>query len=55
MSGIFVWTVTLTDIATGQTECEAIWGKNGYAVRHALMAIEFRLPFPILSLYFDNG
>jgi hypothetical protein len=55
MSGTFVWTVTLTDIATGQTECEAIWGKNGFAVRQALMAIESRLPFPILSLYFDNG
>lgn len=55
MSGTFVWTVTLTDIATGQTECEAIWGKNGFAVRQALIAIEQRLPFPLLGLYFDNG
>jgi len=55
MSGTFVWTVTLTDIATGQTECEAIWGKNGFAVRQALIEIEKRLPFPLLGLYFDNG
>ena len=55
LSGTFAWTVTLTDIATGATECEAIWGKNGFAVRQALTEIEKRLPFPLLSLYFDNG
>lgn len=55
LSGVFAWTVNLTDIATGWTECEAIWGKNGAAVREALRAIEKRLPFKLLSLYFDNG
>ena len=55
MSGTFAWTVTLTDIASGHTECEAMWGKNGMGVRLALTLIEKRLPFAILSLYFDNG
>lgn len=55
LSGTFAWTVTLTDIASGQTECEAIWGKSGFAVRQALIAIEERLPFPLRGLYFDNG
>ena len=55
LSGVFAWTVNFTDIATGWTECEAIWGKNGVAVRRALKAIERRLPFPMKALYFDNG
>ena len=55
MSGTFAWTVTLTDIATGHTECEAIWGKNGYEVHQALREMEQRLPFAIVGLYFDNG
>lgn len=55
ISGTFIWTVTLTDMDSGWTECEAIWGKSGFAVRHALMEIEKRLPFKIKGLYFDNG
>ena len=55
MSGVFAWTVNLTDIATGWTESEAIWGKNGEAVRHALELMEKRLPFPLTGLYVDNG
>ena len=55
MSGEFVWTLTVTDVLTGWTECEAIWGKSGAAVRAALFEIEKRLPFPILSISFDNG
>ena len=55
MSGIFAWTVTLTDIVSGWTECESVWGKHGLGVVKALKEIEKRLPFPIKSFYFDNG
>jgi hypothetical protein len=55
LSGEFVWTLTLTDIASGWTECEAIWAKNGAEVRNALRMIEKRLPFLLKALYCDNG
>jgi hypothetical protein len=55
LSGEHVWTLTLTDIATGYTEEEAIRFKNGYEVVLALSRIEDRLPFSIIALYMDNG
>jgi hypothetical protein len=55
MSGTFAWTVTLTDIMSGWTECESVWGKHGEDVVKALKAIESRLPFSIKCFYFDNG
>ena len=55
MSGTFAWTVTLTDIMSGWTECESIWGKHGVNVVKALKEIEKRLPFQIKAFYFDNG
>lgn len=55
LSGMFAWTLTVTDLATGWTECHAIWGKCGKAVCLALLDIERRLPFPIQSISFDNG
>lgn len=55
ISGKFVWTVNLTDIATGWTECEAVWAKDGVSVRRALEHMEKRLPFPLKAIYVDNG
>lgn len=55
LSGNFAWTVNLTDIATGWTECEAVWSKNAMEVRKALQRMEARLPFALKALYFDNG
>ena len=55
ISGSFAWTLNLTDIATGWTECEAIWAKNSTEVRKALTLMEKRLPFALKALYFDNG
>lgn len=55
MSGKFVWTVTLTDIVSGWTECEAIAAKNGVFVRQALERMQRRLPFTLQALYSDNG
>lgn len=55
LSGKFAWTLTLTDIHTGWTECEAIWNKTSDAVYRALQHIEKRLPFPLKAMYSDNG
>lgn len=55
LSGEFAWTLTLTDIFTGWTECEAIWNKTSDAVYNALQLIEKRLPFPLKAMYSDNG
>src|SRR5215208_7579490 len=48
-------TLVATDVATGWTECEAIWGKGQAAVVEALEQIRDRLPFPLLGLDSDNG
>jgi len=55
MSGTFSWTLTVTDVVTGWTECEAIWGKSSIEVKKALFRIEKRFPFKIISISFDNG
>ena len=55
LAGEFAWTLTLTDIVSGWTECEAMWCKNGFGVKNALELIEKRLPFSLKALYMDNG
>lgn len=55
LMGDFIWTVTVTDIYSGWTECQAIWNKGAGGVLEALRDIEERLPFPILSFHTDNG
>jgi hypothetical protein len=48
-------TLVATDVATGWTECQAIWGKGQAAVVDALEQIRDRLPFPLLGIDSDNG
>jgi hypothetical protein len=55
MSGQFAWTLNLTDIVTGWTECEAVWAKTAEEIKRALTQIEKRLPFKLKALYIDNG
>ena len=55
LSGSHIWTLTVTDIVSGHTECEALEKKNGFEVQKALHKIEDRLPFILISLYMDNG
>jgi hypothetical protein len=55
LTGNHIWTLTLTDILTGHTECESLEFKNGFEVMLALHRIEDRLPFKIIALYMDNG
>lgn len=54
-SGIFLNTLTLTDIATGWTECVPLLRRSEADVRSALENIRKVLPFPLLGLDTDNG
>lgn len=55
MQGSFLYTLTLTDIATGWTECLPLLYKSPEAVRAALQQARALFPFPILGLDTDNG
>jgi hypothetical protein len=55
VAGAYHYTLTVTDIATGWTECIAIPGKTQKAVNQAISEIRSRLPFPLLGVDSDNG
>ena len=54
-SGLFLWTLTLTDIHTGWTELAPLWGNSGGEVCRALEAVEARMPFEMVGFDCDNG
>jgi len=54
-SGSFLHTLTLTDIATGWTECVALLHRSEADVTGALGQVRKALPFPLLGLDTDNG
>jgi hypothetical protein len=53
--GPFLNTLTVTDIATGWTECLAIRQKSQQLVSEAILELRKRLPFPLLGIDSDNG
>jgi hypothetical protein len=53
--GCFLYTLTLTDIATEWTECLPLLYKSPEAVLFALRQARALFPFPILGLDIDNG
>ena len=55
LSGDFVWSLTMTDILTGWTECRATWNKGALGVITQIKAIEAALPFPLKGFDCDNG
>jgi len=55
VSGSFVFTLNMVDIATGWTSQRAVWGKGEEGVFKAIRDIELNLPFPILGFDCDNG
>lgn len=54
-SGRFINTLTLTDIASGWTECLALIYRNEDEVLSAITKLSKDLPFKILGLDSDNG
>lgn len=53
--GMFLWSLVLTDVATGWTECLALRHRSQDAVIDALDVIRQLLPFPLLGFDSDNG
>jgi hypothetical protein len=53
--GAYVFTLTLTDVATGWTECLPLLHRDQDSVLQALDRARQLLPFPILGLDTDNG
>jgi hypothetical protein len=55
LTGDFIWSLTMTDIVTGWTECRATWNKGSQGVLEQIQAIESLLPFPLKGFDCDNG
>jgi len=55
IEGGYLYTLTLTDIATGWTECLPLLHRSREAVLAALKRIRTLFPFPILGIDTDNG
>jgi len=54
-AGFFLTSLVAVDVATGWTECRAVWGKHYYRVKDAVRWVEKELPMPLQSLHTDNG
>jgi hypothetical protein len=53
--GFFLTSLIAVDVATGWTECQAVWGKGYQRVGTGVHLIRQRLPMPLLELHTDNG
>ena len=54
-SGSFAQTLTLTDVASGWTECVALVVRDGALVTEALTRLRKAMPFRLLGFDTDNG
>ena len=54
-AGHYLNTLTVTDVATGWTECVGVWGKGQAAVFGGLELVRKRLPVSLLGIDSDNG
>ena len=55
IEGGYLYTLTLTDIATGWTECLPLIHRGREAVLAALQRARTLIPFPMLGIDTDNG
>ena len=55
LAGDFVWSLTMTDICTGWTECRATWNKGSDGVMKQIKAVQKALPFTVKGFDCDNG
>jgi hypothetical protein len=53
--GAFLYTLVLTDVVTGWTECLPLLHRSQHAVIQALDRVRQLLPFPLLGMDTDNG
>ena len=55
LAGDFIWSLTLTDILTGWTECRATWNNGATGVVKQIKNIEANLSFELQGFDCDNG
>jgi len=55
VAGSFAYTLVLTDIATGWTECVALAVREGSLIVEALARLRSTMPFPLRGIDTDNG
>lgn len=55
VEGAFLWTLTVTDVATGWVECQPLRLRSQQTVIQALERARQLLPFPLLGVDTDNG
>lgn len=55
MAGNFVWTLTLTDVATAWTGLKSVWNKGAEGVRDSVDEFITEVPFIVLAFNSDNG
>jgi hypothetical protein len=53
--GFYLNTLCAVDVASGWTECLAVWGKGQERVKTAVHRMRQRLPLPLLGVDSDNG
>jgi hypothetical protein len=55
LAGDFVWSLTMTDLYSGWTECRATWNKGSSGVIAQIQNIQDALPFALRGFDCDNG
>ena len=55
LAGNFVWSLTMTDLYSGWTECRATWNKGAHGVITQIKAVQKAIPFRLLGFDCDNG
>jgi hypothetical protein len=55
LAGNFIWSLTLTDIHTGWTECRATWNNGATGVIKQIKNIQASLAFELKGFDCDNG
>lgn len=55
VEGAFLCTLTVTDVATGWVECQALILRSQHTVIQAMARVRQLLPFPLLGVDTDNG
>ena len=55
LSGEFIYSLTVTDLATGWTENRAVWNKRATDILEQIQDIERTVPFDLAGFSSDNG
>ena len=55
VAGSFIWTLTLTDVATAWTGLKSTWNKGAQEVRGGISEFIQEVPFDVVAFNSDNG